>query len=629
MSSGRPDSMAIVAITRNGVELGRRLGQLFPGSHLYLPQKFSPLPKMDEHAFPPPAKNAVMDVFARYRRLVLIMAVGAAVRLLASQVGDKRNDPGVVVVDEAGKFAVSLLSGHSGGANRLAAEIASHLGAQPVITTASDVSQIIAVDLLGDEFGWELDDGSHVTAVSAALVNAEPVGVYQDAGDSSWQTQGRLPASARVFASLEALKESGCRAAIIITDRVLGEGHRFPGPAVVYRPKSLVVGIGCNRGTTAALMEEAVTDVFGQQGLSTRSIRNIATIDVKKDEAGLLEFARKYRLPVDYFDKESLSQASIPSSPSAASLKYMGTASVCEAAAILSSRASLLAPKASYGRMVTVAVARLPFDSTPKKGRLFVVGIGPGDLEHMTLRAREAVHLSEAVVGYKTYIKLIEPLLAGKEVIATGMGGEVQRAGKAISLAVQGKTVSIVCSGDAGIYGMAGLVGEIVRQTGDRLDIEVVPGVPSLAATAALLGAPIMSDFAVISLSDYLVSWSDIEQRLKLSAQGDFVIVIHNPKSKKRQHQLAQARHIIMQHRPPTTPVGIVSNACRKKQQVAITDLEHMLDHEIGMDTTVIVGNSQTFSFRDWMVTPRGYQGKYDLSKEPQDEDSQAGDCRD
>ncbi|MDP2932394.1 MAG: precorrin-3B C(17)-methyltransferase [Chloroflexota bacterium] len=619
MNSARLDKIAIIAITRNGVALARRLGQLFPGSRLYLPQKFVAAAETDVHAFPPPAKKVVEEAFACYRYLVLIMAVGAAVRLLASQIRDKHKDPGVVVVDEAGMFAVSLLSGHAGGANELAGKIASSLDARPVITTASDANRIMAVDLLGRELGWEIEEGSDVTMVSAALVNGEPVGIYQNAGERGWRRNGRLPANARTFASLKALNESDCRAALIITDRDLSNENRFPGPTVVYRPRSLVLGIGCNRDTDAGVIEEAVQHLFRQQGLSIKSISKIATIDVKKNEAGLLEFARKYHLPVDYHDSNSLSQVDFPSSPSASALKYVGTPSVCEAAAILSGGTLLLMPKTSYQGAVTIAAGRLSFEDELEKGRLFLIGIGPGDPEHMTLRARDAIHRSEAVVGYKTYIKLIEPLLTGKEVVATGMGDEVERARAAVSLAGQGKTAAVICSGDAGIYGMAGLVLEIIHGNCEKLDIEVIPGVPSMAAAAARLGAPLMTDFAVVSLSDYLVSWSAIERRLKLAAEGDFVIVIQNPRSKKRRHQLTRARDIIMQYRAPDTPAGIVSSAYRKEQQVVITDLKHLLDYEIDMNTTIIIGNSHTFSFDGFMVTPRGYQAKYNLG---------TGECR-
>jgi len=611
---------AIVALTRRGAALGRRLRPLLPGSHLYLPEKFVVEGKSGEHSFLPPAEEVVREVFHQYKYLILIMAVGIAVRLIAFELRDKHQDPGVVAVDDAGTFSISLLSGHIGGANELSKKIASFIGAHSVVTTASEVGKTISVDLLGEEFGWELEDNGNVTGASASLVNGESVGIYQDAGERNWWPETRpLPDNVRIFTSIEALVEADCSAALIITDRIIDKDLQalLPRHTVIYRPKSLVIGIGCNRGTMSAEIEAAVAGVFSEHGLSLKSIRNIATIDLKKSEAGLIEFARKYRLPIEYFDKESLSDADFPSPASDIALKYVGTPAVCESAAVLSSGIPLFVPKTSFRGAVTVAVARLSFNSGKQKsGKLFLVGIGPGDLKHMTVGASEAISDSEVVVGYKTYIKLIEPLLRQKEVIATGMGDEIERARIAINLVKEGRTVSIVCSGDAGIYGMAGLVSEILCEQGEDLAVEVVPGVPAMVAVAALLGAPVMNDFAAISLSDYLVSWAEISQRLKLAAQGNFVIALYNPSSKSRKHQLAEARKIILQYRSPSTPVGIATNAYRQKQRVVITDLEHMPDYEVGMNTTIIIGNSTTFTFNSRMVTPRGYQTKYNLKNE-------------
>jgi len=610
--------LAIVAITRNGVELGERLTQLFSGSHLYLPAKFASEQKTGAHPFQEPVKEVVRKVFSKYESLALIMAVGIAVRLLAPELKGKDKDPGVVAVDEKGKFVVSLLSGHKGGANRLASKIASIIGAQPVITTASEVGGTIAVDLLGREFGWEVESEDNITKVSAAIVNGEKVGIYQDAGERDWR-RGTLPENIRKFSSLEDLGKSACSAALVITDQLLGQEHQaLLNRAVVYRPKSLVVGIGCNRGVNCSKIEEAITQVLLEHGLSIKTIRNIATIDLKRDEQGLLEFARKHDLPVEFFTREALSQVKFPSAPSATTFKWVGTPAVCEPTALLSSGSTeLVAPKVKLGD-VTIAVARLPFDEVRKEnGKLSLIGIGPGAPEQMTFKAREALDRSNVVVGYKTYVKLIEQFLSQKEVIAGGMGGEVERMKRAVSLAEEGKTVAVVCSGDAGIYGMAGLVGEIMQQQGDsaKFEIEVIPGVPSLCATAALLGAPIMHDFAAISLSDRLTPWRVIALRLRMAAEGDFVIALHNPKSRERQHQLAEAREILLQYRSGATPVGIVDNAHRQGQKVTITDLEHMLDFDIGMSTTIIVGNSTTFTFDRWMVTPRGYRAKYRLGE--------------
>jgi precorrin-3B C17-methyltransferase len=246
---------------------------------------------------------------------------------------------------------------------------------------------------------------------------------------------------------------------------------------------------------------------------------------------------------------------------------------------------------------------------------VYIIGIGPGNADQMTLSARIALDRSNVILGYKTYIKLIKPLLAGnQEILASGMGDEVERARRAVELAKQGKTVAVVSSGDAGIYGMAGIVAEVIAEHGENtFDLEVVPGVPAFVAASALLGAPLMTDFVSISLSDHLAAWKDIQTRLKLAAQGDFSIALYNPRSKQRPTQLIRAREIICKYRPLTTPVGIVTNAFRDGQESAITDLQHMLDYETGMNTVIIIGNSQTFVNGGRMITRRGYQTKYVL----------------
>ncbi|MCL0070222.1 precorrin-3B C(17)-methyltransferase [Dehalococcoidia bacterium] len=611
-------SIAIVVITRKGVKLGRQLNGFLPASHLYLPAKFASGQIPGEHSFQHPVKEVVGKAFLEYESLVLIMAAGIAVRSIATKLRSKHQDPAVVVLDEAGKFVVSLLSGHRGGANALATTVAFHIGAQPVVTTASEVSGTIAVDLLGREFGWELESEANVTKVSAAMVNGDNVGLYQDAGERHWWT-GPLPENIGKFSSLEDLGDSACPAALIITDRLLGQEHQaLLDRAVRYHPKSLVIGIGCNRGVTCSKIEETVTQVLLEHGLSAKSIRNIATIDLKRDEQGLLEFARKHNLSIEFFESKALRQKECPSEPSDAALKAVGTTGVCEPAALLSSGATdLVVPKTKRGD-VTIAIARVHFGEAASRGKLFLVGIGPGDPGQMTFKAREVLILSDVVVGYKTYVEQIKQFLSQKEIVSGGMGGEIERMKRAISLAEEGKTVAVVCGGDAGIYGMAGLVGEIVHEQGcsASFDMEVIPGVPSLAAVAALLGAPLTHDFASISLSDYLTPWTEIARRLELAAQGDFVLVIYNPKSKQRPHQLAAAMEIVLRYRPASTPVGIVNNAYRQGQKITLTDLEHMLNFDIDMSTTIIIGNSTTFTFGRWMVTPRGYGAKYNLGSE-------------
>ena len=243
-----------------------------------------------------------------------------------------------------------------------------------------------------------------------------------------------------------------------------------------------------------------------------------------------------------------------------------------------------------------------------------VVSLGPGDADYLAPRARNALMDAQVIVGYRTYIKLIEPdLLEGKETIVTGMTDEIRRCEMAIEQALAGKDTAVVSSGDAGIYGMAGLVLELLSQQSllDKLEVEVIPGIPALSAAAALLGAPMMHDFCVISLSDLMTPWDVIQARVEAAASADFVLVIYNPRSKKRHWQLGEALNIIKKYRDKQTPVGIVRNAMRKEQSVRITDLASLDESLVDMLSILLVGNSRTRDLGGKMVTPRGYLEKY------------------
>lgn len=243
-------------------------------------------------------------------------------------------------------------------------------------------------------------------------------------------------------------------------------------------------------------------------------------------------------------------------------------------------------------------------------GKIYVVGIGPGLVEHMTNAAREAIEKSEIIVGYKTYIEIVKEIISEKEIYSNGMTKEIDRCKKAIELAKEGKTVSVISSGDAGIYGMAGIILELLENEEEKVKVEIVPGVTALNAAASSLGAPLMHDFCVISLSDLLTDWNLIEKRIENAAAADFVIGIYNPKSKGRPHNIDKAREIILKYRKPSTPVGIVTNAKRENESIKVTTLEDMLKEEINMFTVVIVGNSKSYITGDneKIITPRGYK---------------------
>lgn len=253
------------------------------------------------------------------------------------------------------------------------------------------------------------------------------------------------------------------------------------------------------------------------------------------------------------------------------------------------------------------------------RGALYIVGIGPGAAEHITERAITAIAACSVIVGYSTYLELISDLIKDKTIIGTGMTQEVKRCTAAIDEAASGRVVSVISSGDPGVYAMAGLVLELIKERAEageypwtdaaaRPIVEVIPGVPALCAAGAALGAPLMHDFAAISLSDRLTPWELIERRLHAAASADFVIVIYNPKSKGRPSHINKAKEILLKYKTGKTPAGIVKGAARADERITITTIEEMLNHEIDMQTTIVIGNSQSFSYGGWMITPRGYR---------------------
>lgn len=263
------------------------------------------------------------------------------------------------------------------------------------------------------------------------------------------------------------------------------------------------------------------------------------------------------------------------------------------------------------------------------EGRILLVGFGPGAPEHMTHRAREAIAEADVVIGYSTYIKLVQDLLEGKEVIRKGMTEEIDRCEEAYRQARQGKVVALISSGDIGVYGMAGPTYEVLLQAGwtpdSEVSVEVIPGATALNACAALVGAPLTHDFCSISLSDLLTPWPVIARRLEAAARGDFVVALYNPKSGRRTRQIREAQRILMQHRQPDTPVAIVKSAYRRRQTIQITTLDAMADCDIGMLCTVLIGNRSTFMREGLMITPRGYANKYDALTGRAHEGEQAG----
>lgn len=623
------ESGVIYYITNAGYGLAHRLRSLYPDARIV---KFTSVG----------ARRTIPVQWAECKNLIFIMATGIVVRTIAPLLKDKKTDPAVVVLDEKGEYAISLLSGHLGGANRISKEIAEFLKGDAVITTASDVNDLPSIDLWAEENNLVIENWNLVPKVASGLINKGEVKVYIDEGV---EHELSLPD--------EFLKVNNMKYAQVVITNTHSE-LRTSDSKLFLRPKNLVIGIGCNSGTSGDEIEDVVRTVLEKNSLSFISIHTLATLDKKGSEQGLISFAGKYGFEIRIFSPDELNSLfnRQPSSISLsnAALRATGAKAVAEPSALLAAGADALLVKKQKRGNVTVAVAEKKESGSSQvrkierknlrtyelerlcaSGKLYIVGTGPGGAEHITPRAQEAIRESDVIVGYETYLELIEDLIKDKEVVSTGMTQEVDRCRKAVEIALSGKTVSIISGGDPGIYAMAGLVFEILsaearkggsakektselpRLRTSALSVEVIPGISALNACAARLGAPLMHDFASISLSDRLTPWEVIERRLKAAAKADFVIALYNPKSKGRPEHIHKAQKIILKQRRPETPVGIVKGAMRENEEIIITDLKDMLDHDIDMQTTVIVGNSRTFVWDKRMITPRGYEKKFKI----------------
>jgi cobalt-precorrin 5A hydrolase len=351
------EKVAVLAITKNGVKIGLKLKELFSSWQIYAPTKFSNNDNNVEW-YSDSTTSKIVNLFKTNDAIICIFSLGAVIRLISPHLKDKKTDPAVIVIDDKTKFVISVLSGHLGGANKLTEEIAEKLGAIPVVTTAADVNQTIAVDLLGREFGWKIEDDSTVTKVSAHMVNEEKVGIYQDAGEKNWWNK-ELPPNVTIYSAIEDLKKSSARGYLIITDRDVQESSILKD-AVIYRPLTLVVGVGLHWDTSKETIREGLDFCFKKYKLSGKSIVKFVTLKKEQDVQGLVELGKEMKVPIEYFEKEELAKITIPN-PSETVLSFEGTPSVSEAAAIKGSGGKLVVEKQKFPPNLTIAIARIPY----------------------------------------------------------------------------------------------------------------------------------------------------------------------------------------------------------------------------------------------------------------------------
>ena len=551
-----------------------------------------------EHAYESGA-DALRAAFGECDGVVSFLAVGATVRVLAPLLRHKTQDPAVVCVDESRRFAVAVLGGHR-GANDLAERVSAVLGCTPVVTTASDVAGTASLDTFGADLGFVLEDPGPLAAVGARVLSGEPVAVF---GAESWPLPA-LPSNVDATGS-------AAGADIVVSDRLTDtdtdvdasadrDGVRAP---LVYRPASLVVGVGASRGVSAGEVLATVDAALAAGGLAPRSVVRLASLDLKADEPGLLEAARMRGWPMVFYSAQELASVEVPN-PSSVVAAETGTPSVAEAAARYDGPgrpwADLVVEKVK-SPMATAAVARLRV-----RGRLAVVGLGPGARDLLAPRAVAELRRSAVVVGLDQYVEQVKDLLRpGTQVRATGLGAEEERARSAVELARAGHAVALIGSGDAGVYAMASPALDHVDV--DDVDVVCVPGITAATAASNVLGAPLGHDHCSISLSDLHTPWEAIERRVRAAAEGDFVVSFYNPRSRQRDWQLVKALGILAECRPGSTPVGWVRNASRPDESRGLTTLGAFDPAVVDMYTVVTVGCSQSRIVARRFVTPRGY----------------------
>lgn len=502
---------------------------------------------------------------------VLFCATGVAVRIIAPLLTDKHSDPSVVCVDEAGRFAVALCGGHA-GANTLAREVAALIGAEPVVTTATDSVGIPALDELPGFVA-----GGDIAGVSRAILD------------------GSTPVVGSTLSWPIPLVSGSGPGRVIVTDSAVEPADM----TVALHPPSLVVGVGASSDAPTDAATDLLHHTLAEAGLSAHSVALVATVDRRAHDPVIAALA----LPMRSFTASELKAIDVPH-PSELVDAAVGTPSVAEAAALLAAGpgAELVVPK-HKNATATVAIAR----RAGPAGSVSVVGLGPGDPRHRTAAASAAIRAAEVVVGYDLYVEQCQNLLTpAQTVICSPIGAEADRCRIALDRAAAGTRVALVCSGDPGVFAMATLVHELAPEFANPT-VEVVPGVTAASAAAALLGAPLAHDHAFLSLSDLLTPWPLIERRLRAVAEGDLAVALYNPRSARRTWQLESARIILLEHRPPSTPVGIVTDATRPGQEIVLTTLDQLDVEAVTMLSIVIVGSSTTTEIGGHLVTPRGY----------------------
>ena len=598
------ERVAVVALTAGGGGLARRIADALGDAEVHgLRGRVG-----DADVWFTETARHVRRVFEAGRPIVGICAAGILVRSVAPALADKRVEPPVVAVSDDGAFAVPLLGGHRGGVE-LARRIADAVGGTAAVTTAGDRRFGVALD--EPPAGWTLANPEDCKPFVAALLRGARVRAPADlASTAPWLAESGLP-----------FYDAG-ELAIRVDDTCSADGYGSPD-ALVYRPRRLAIGVGCERGAAPDEIAALARRCLDAAGLAPDAVAAVFSIDLKSDEPAVHALADSLGVPARFFAAAAL-EAERPRlrNPSDLVFREVGCHGVAEGAALAAAgpEGKLVVEKTKSVRG-TCAIARAPtpLDASSigsPRGELAVVGLGPGDAGTLTPEARTAIEDASHLVGYRRYLELAADLIRDQAVHPYALGEERARAARAIDLAAGGERVALVCSGDPGIYAMASLVMEVLDGTPDpaarRIAVRVVPGVSALQAAASRAGAPIGHDFCAVSLSDLLTPREVIEDRLATAARADFVIALYNPVSKTRRETFERALCILREHRAADTPVVVARNLGRAGERVTVIPLGDIDPERIDMLTVLIVGSSATRTFTHGdaqrAYTPRGYE---------------------
>ncbi len=592
-----------IGLSSNSIEILKRLQKTEFVKEIYLASSSKDDGRENERVPVQKPKEILLKQWLELDLIIFIGSIGASIRLINSFLKSKDQDPGVIVIDNKCSRIVPLIGAHQSNTQNIAFQISSLFGGEIIETNNSNNKSYLNLDSFGNQWGWKRS--GNIKKWSKLVIKQaknEKIFCKQLSGNNLWKTSESGEIINQVHKKETEKPDSTFHVSI------------FENNKTTWHPPVLWIGIGCERNTSKEFIANSLNNFFESRNLSQHSIAGFATIDIKKDEKGILELAEENNLPIKFFTKEDLSKIIVPN-PSIVVQKEIGTPSVAEASCLMAAgeESKLIEEKRIFKNQsggVTIAVAESKNQYNPTNGEIHIIGSGPGDISFLTSNAKKALSRCTVWIGYKMYLDLIKSLKRSDQVlIESKLTEEKERCSKAIKLAEEGIKVALISSGESGFYGMAGLLLELIQKIKKeyRPYFEVHPGISSVQLAAAISGAPLMNDFCSVSLSDKLTPWSLIEKRIEGALVGEFVIALFNPQSIERNWQLKSVIDICLQSRHGDTPVLIARQVGRENQTKKFFTLNTIPFREIDMLSIIIIGNSQTTLVEEIFLTSRGY----------------------